>query len=78
MIFNTIRVMNPVGTDARNEGRYGLYWTTENNEEGGVFVSSKYICAVYGYANAIRVANGIAHEQAEYVIHPSPVAKTEP
>jgi hypothetical protein len=30
-----------------------------------------FICTVHGFENAIRVAKGIAHEQAEYVKYPA-------
>tara|TARA_R110000737_G_scaffold327357_1_gene341579 strand:- start:377 stop:592 length:216 start_codon:yes stop_codon:yes gene_type:complete len=65
--FNTIRIMEPVGIHERNDELYGIYWTTEDTAEGG-----EYICSVYGFENAVRVANGIAWEQAEFVIHPTP------
>ena len=59
--FNTIRVMASQFTD----DKYQLYWSQDD-----IIAGSEHICSVYGYENAIRVANGIAHEQAEYVIHP--------
>ena len=59
--FNTIRVM----ADLFTADKFGLYWTDESTADGGEF-----ICSVYGFENAVRVANGIAHEQADYVIHP--------
>ena len=47
-----------------NHDQLGLYWTDEDGNNG------RLICYVFGYENAIRVANGIAHEQVEFVTHP--------
>ena len=44
--------------------KYGLYWADENGN------SQEFICGVYGFENAVRVANGIAHEQVEFVQTP--------
>ena len=63
-MLNTIHV---VKSDLFYDDKYAIYWGVEDTVEGG-----EYICCVYGFENAVRVANGIAHEQAEYVVHPSP------
>ena len=47
-----------------NNDQYGLYWQDDNGN------NSDFIVAVHGFENAIRVANGIAHRQCEYVKHP--------
>ena len=47
-----------------NRDQLGLYWTDEDGN------NSTHICYVFGYENAIRVANGIAHNQCEFVTHP--------
>lgn len=57
-IHNSVRVGRS-GTD-----RYNIYWSTDNEAH------DEYICSVHGFDNAIRVANGIAHNQVEYVISP--------
>jgi len=44
--------------------KYALYWADDKGN------SKEYICGVYGFENAIRVANGIAHEQVEFVQSP--------
>jgi hypothetical protein len=48
-----------------NNDQYGLFWQDDNGN------NSDFIVAVHGLENAIRVANGIAHRQCEYVKHPS-------
>ena len=47
-----------------NHDQLGLYWTDGDGNNG------RLICYVFGYENAIRVANGIAQEQVEFVTHP--------
>ena len=47
-----------------NHDQLGLYWTDGDGNNG------RLICYVFGYENAIRVANGIAHEQVEFVTRP--------
>ena len=61
VFHNTIAVQHGTRSD-----QYCLYW---QNEDGN---DSEYICVVYGFDNAMRVANGIAHEQAEFVKAPAP------
>jgi hypothetical protein len=48
-----------------NHEQYGLYWTDADGN------NDAHICYVFGFDNAIRVANGIAHDQCEYVTHPA-------
>ena len=60
LIHNTIAV--EYGISRSNE--HCLYWQDEDGN------NSEFICVVYGFDNAVRVANGIAHEQVEYVKHP--------
>ena len=49
---------------SHDTGLYGLYWyDSESNE-------SQHITNCYGFENTIRVANGIAFEQVEFVQHP--------
>ena len=59
-IHNTIAVRT---TNHRDQ--YALSWVDESGN------SSDQICFVFGFENAIRVANGIAHDQCEYVTHPA-------
>jgi len=59
IIHNTIAVELDI-----NSYSYCLYWQDKDGN------NSEYICVVHGFENAIRVANGIAHEQVEFVIHP--------
>ena len=47
-----------------NKGQYGLFW---EDCDGNNF---KFICYVFGFENAVRVANGISHNQCEFVKHP--------
>ena len=58
-MLNTITV--EAGT---RENQFCLYWQDEDGN------GSEFICTVYGFDNACRVANGIAVEQAEYVKTP--------
>lgn len=44
--------------------RYGLYWADEDGN------NQVYIATVFGFNNAVRVGNGLAHEQVEYVRTP--------
>jgi len=60
IIHNTISV--EYGISRSNE--HCLYWQDDDGN------NSEFICVVYGFDNAVRVANGIAHEQVEYVKHP--------
>ena len=55
---------NMLVVDHMENDRYGLYWADEsgNNQE--------YISTCYGFENAVRVANGLAHGQVEYVRSP--------
>ena len=59
-IHNTIAVRTTYYRD-----QYTLSWV---DDEG---ICSDQICFVFGLENAIRVANGIAHDQCEYVTHPA-------
>ena len=59
IIFNTISV-----ECGNSHEEFCLYWQDGDGNH------SEFICAVYGFENAIRVANGIAHEQVEFVKHP--------
>ena len=59
-IHSTIDIKRTEFTD-----KFALDWV---DEYGG---SSEHVCFVYGFENAIRVANGIAHGQCEYVTHPA-------
>ena len=59
IIHNTISV--EYGT---RSAQHCLYWQDEDGN------NSEFICTVYGFDNALRVANGIAYEQVEYVKHP--------
>ena len=63
VIHNTIAVVESV-TKYRDPEQYCLYWQDEDGN------NSEFICVVYGFENAVRVANGIAHEQVEFVKHP--------
>jgi hypothetical protein len=46
--------------------RYCLYWVDDDGQ------NASYIVSVFGFENAVRVANGIGHEQTEYVTHCMP------
>ena len=59
-IHNTIAVRT-----TNHRDMYTLSWVDESGN------SSDQICFVFGFENAIRVANGIAHDQCEYVTHPA-------
>jgi len=59
-MLNTITV--EAGT---RENQFCLYWQDEDGN------GSEFICTVYGFNNACRVANGISVEQAEYVKTPA-------
>ena len=66
IIHNTIAV--ELGINSRGSGNsYCLYFQDNDGN------NSEFICAVNGFENAIRVANGIAHEQVEFVKHPCSV-----
>jgi len=58
IIHNMVKVMY------NNYDHYSLYWASESGQD------MQHICNVYGFENAVRVANGIAHEQVEFVQHP--------
>ena len=58
-IHNTIEIRT---TD--KHGQYSLNWVDD------LGYASEHICFVFGFENAVRVANGIAHDQCEYVTHP--------
>jgi hypothetical protein len=60
IIHNTIAVEAGI----RGSGEFCLYWQDEDGN------NSEFICVVHGFENAVRVANGIAHEQVEFVKHP--------
>ena len=59
-IHNTIAVRTTYHRD-----QYTLSWVDDHG------LSSAHICYVFGFENAVRVANGIAHDQCEYVTHPA-------
>ena len=59
-IHNTIAIKRTAFSDM-----FTLDWV---DEYGG---GSEHICNVFGFENAVRVANGIAHDQCEYVKHPA-------
>jgi hypothetical protein len=48
-----------------NHNQYAVEWADEDGN------NKAHICYVFGFDNAIRVANGIAHHQCEYVTHPA-------
>jgi|TARA_R110000764_G_scaffold192426_1_gene277674 hypothetical protein len=58
IIHNTISVERGIHEE------FCLYWQDGDGNH------SEFICVVHGFENAIRVANGIAHEQVEFVKHP--------
>ena len=60
IMHNTISVER-----GAESNEYRLYWQDEDGN------NSVFICVVYGFDNAIRVADGIAHEQVQFVKHPS-------
>lgn len=60
IIHNTVAVEAGI----RGSGEFCLYWQDEDGN------NSEFICVVHGFDNAVRVANGIAHEQVEFVKHP--------
>ncbi len=62
-MYQTARFIEGINVVHLGPHRYGLYWVDDQHAE-------EYICQVYGFENAVRVANGIAHEQVEYVKHP--------
>ena len=45
------------------DNEFILYWQDKDGN------NSEYITKVYGFENAVSVAKGISHEQAEYVKH---------
>jgi len=63
IIHNTIAVELDINRSSLGNS-YCLYWQDKDGN------NSEFICAVHGFENAIRVANGIAHEQVEFVKHP--------
>lgn len=58
-MLNTIAV-----EEGTSYNQFCLYWQDEDGN------GSEFICTVYGFENAVRVANGISVDQAEYVKHP--------
>tara|TARA_B110000967_G_scaffold98312_1_gene100991 strand:- start:1813 stop:2031 length:219 start_codon:yes stop_codon:yes gene_type:complete len=58
-IHNTVAVRI-----TNNHNQYALDWADEDGN------NKSHICYVFGFENAVRVANGIAHEQVEFVKHP--------
>ena len=58
-IHNTIEIRTTNFSD-----QYSLNWVDKDG------YASEHICYVFGFENAVRVANGIAHEQCEFVKHP--------
>jgi len=55
---------NTIAVELKNSDQYCLYWQDKDGN------NSEFICVVHGFENAIRVANGIAYEQVEFVKHP--------
>jgi hypothetical protein len=62
-MYKTDRFIVGINVVRLGRDRYGLYWVDDRDAE-------EYICTVYGFENAVRVANGISHEQVEWVKHP--------
>jgi hypothetical protein len=61
---DTKQVMHTgIKVDHIRDDKYCLYWVDCDGQ------NAEYITGVYGFENAVRVANGIGHEQAEYVTH---------
>lgn len=58
-IHNTVVVR-----ETTNHDQYALDWADDDGN------NTVHICYVFGFDNAVRVANGIAHEQVEFVKHP--------
>ena len=63
VIHNTLAVVESINK-YRDSEEYYLCW---QDAEGN---NPEFICFVHGYDNAIRVAEGIAHEQVEFVKYP--------
>jgi hypothetical protein len=59
----TIKAKNIKAKKCKNQ--FILLWQNDDLSE------TVFICTVHGFENAIRVARGIAHEQAEYVKYPA-------
>tara|TARA_B100000768_G_scaffold153583_1_gene149863 strand:+ start:451 stop:660 length:210 start_codon:yes stop_codon:yes gene_type:complete len=59
VVHNTISVEH--FKSAFSDNTYCLYWQENDGN------NSAFICSVYGYENARRVAEGIGHEQAEFI-----------
>tara|TARA_B110000211_G_C13878400_1_gene464039 strand:- start:258 stop:452 length:195 start_codon:yes stop_codon:yes gene_type:complete len=53
--------LNTISVENFQHDEYVLYWQDNDGN------NSEYICKVHGYENALRVAQGIGHEQAEYI-----------
>ena len=53
--------LNTISVENFQHDEYVLYWQDNDGN------NSEYICKVHGHENASRVAQGIGHEQAEYI-----------
>tara|TARA_R110000823_G_scaffold233682_1_gene360039 strand:- start:732 stop:917 length:186 start_codon:yes stop_codon:yes gene_type:complete len=57
-------MLNTISIELFKDDEYCLYWQdTDGN-------NSEYICKVYGSDRAHMVAQGIGHDQAEYIKRP--------
>lgn len=58
-------MLNTIAVEAGiRDNEFCLYWQDEDGN------GPEFICTVYGFENAWRVANGISVDQAEYVKGP--------
>ena len=64
-MLNTITIKAKNIKAKKSKNQFRLFW---QNDDGS---QSEFICTVHGFENAIRVAKGIAYEQAEYVKYPA-------
>ena len=62
-LHNTVSVRS-IGGAPRDNKQYGLYWEDCDGN------NAEFICYVFGFENAVRVANGISYDQCEFVKHP--------
>ena len=64
-MLNTITIKAKNIKAKKSENQFCLFWQNDDLSE------TVFICTVHGFENDIRVAKGIAHEQAEYVKYPA-------
>ena len=64
-MLNTITIKAKNIKSKKSKNQFILLWQNDDLSE------TVFICTVHGFENAIRVAKGIAHEQAEYVKYPA-------